>query len=209
MVGEQSMTPLLVACQNLALPSDELKPFWVPNSVYPDRGVVEIEELALLSGFARYVKADHVIETGSYSGSSAGIFDEVCDDVWSIDTGAYFHHGEFRAFYGEKAIAAGFHLSDPIRHRINFLYGIGHLKIPRIRKWCSGVILFYHDSDHSYENVIAELNAGRNIGARAVAVHDVVYDQACRAAWEDWVTANKPKASAISDTFWGLGMAIL
>lgn len=205
---------LLDAARSAALSREMIAPFVFPamvSSGHPaDEAAYVIwpEELELLTGLYALARARRAVETGSFTGSSAGALQLVSDDVWSIDNGAFARDGgAFRSFYGPESVSPGFRLPEAIRHRVHFVWGNGPLKIPYVVHRAAPT-LFFHDSDHGYDNTRAELEAACDAGAVALAAHDTSIPS-CLAAWEDVIAARGITGAVNVETPLGIAICLV
>jgi hypothetical protein len=153
------------------------------------RPVMYAEDLRVLAAFARQLMPNGngmAVETGSYTGSSAVTLLRAggVPTVFSIDDYSY----EFTRNRGP-----GCGIRSPEDHgRILWLHGKGTdvlsaiwaQMMPLERPW-----IFFHDSDHGYENVLAELRLAAKLGASGIACHDVRDwpEEGTDRAWREWV----------------------
>jgi hypothetical protein len=197
------LSELYDRCLAAGVDATAVAPLLVPSIHFPGKFVVNPEELQALTGLARLAGAERCVETGSYSGSSAGAFLQVCRDVWSIDTNDLLFDEGFAQFYG-RPHGPGWNLPLESRHRINFVWGMGREKL-KLLVSDRRVTLFFHDSDHSYANVLDELTEAYQAGARAIAAHDLHVDET-RGAWQAWIERCGITRAEIAPTGLGLGL---
>lgn len=194
---------LFEKCLGAGVPEADLAPVLVPSMHDPNGYVIFPQELRALTGLARMSGATRVVESGSYSGSSAGAVAMVCDDVWSIDTNDLFFDPGFAAYYGNPR-GPGFRLPLETRHRVNFVWGIAKDKLRNLVS-SRRPTMFFHDSDHSAANIQAELTAAFESGAVAIAAHDLNVPET-RGGWNAWVAAHEINGAEFAATPLGLGL---
>lgn len=153
----------------------------------PENPVARLREMQLLTAFARALKAEFAVETGSFTGSFAQALALQCPTTFSIDI--YSHPPT-------RARGPGIFLRDPeLWNSIHFIWGDGVDKLPHLmqfrppdRPW-----VFFHDSDHSYAHVLRELNTAKELSVSGVGCHDIIHNKAdgCEAAFDEFVKMNR------------------
>jgi predicted O-methyltransferase YrrM len=120
-----------------------------------------------LYSIVRHLRPDVVVETGVGGGLSSafllkGLQDNHRGRLYSIDL---LNHEEVLAREGriEKAVAIlppnlkqGFIVPDELTERWELLYGRTQDLLPSLLKKVGPVQLFFHDSEHTYENMMFE-----------------------------------------------------
>lgn len=130
------------------------------------RPVIYLEDLRILHSTVRTLRMKYAVETGSYTGMSAQAMAVAGARVWSIDDYSY----EFT-----QARGGGCGIQNRELHRsILWLIGRGLEVLPAVARVLHGAPwMFLHDSDHSYNNALAELNLAKDLGAAVVCCHDI------------------------------------
>jgi len=128
-------------------------------------------EVALLYIAVRILRPSTVVETGVASGrSSAAILQALADNnkgiLYSIDLDQKFAgmpeeyitetgRTEFKGFvpHGKKP---GWLIPDALKNRWELILGDSKIELPKLVSRLEEIDVFYHDSEHSYDNMLFE-----------------------------------------------------
>jgi len=144
-------------------------------------GDIEPTERLILYCLVRVLKPDIVLETGVANGVSSAYILKALDenqkgvlisvDLPSVALKAIFHKD------------SGWVVPDELRKRWRLYLGKSSSVLPRILPMLSGVDLFFHDSDHSYSNMMFEfrtvypfLRQGGVLTSDDATTHDALLD---------------------------------
>lgn len=111
------------------------------------------DEVRTMYSIVRLTKPLTVIETGMGPGVSTTTILYATDTssrIFSIDPGLP---------YGKGDREVGFVIPKEMRKRLNFVKGTSKEKLMEVLDLVGNVDMFFHDSEHSYENIMFELNA--------------------------------------------------
>ncbi len=129
-------------------------------------------EVMMLYVLIRATKPTVIIETGVASGRSSWAILQALKDnnqgkLYSIDFPQFFKgntpemfleetgHPEFRGFVPEGKMP-GWLVPQELRPRWELILGKSSEKLPELLEKLGSIDIFYHDSDHSYENMMFE-----------------------------------------------------
>ena len=121
-----------------------------------DFGMLNFMRAPLLYVVCRFLRPEIVVETGVANGFSSSFILQALEKnkrgrLWSIDLPN--RPGE------EIAHSAGWLVPDNLRVKWELIIGDSKEKLPQLVNELKKINIFFHDSDHSYGNVLFELNA--------------------------------------------------
>ena len=152
-------------------------------------------EVALLYIIIRLLRPSVVVETGVASGrSSAAILQALSDNnkgfLYSIDLNQKFNgkpeeyitdtgRTEFRGFI-PKQKEPGWLIPDELKNRWRLILADSKIELPKLVSELKEIDIFYHDSDHSYENMIFEFRTvwPRIVRGGAIISDDIKWNNA-------------------------------
>lgn len=145
-------------------------------------------EVALLYIIVRLLRPSVVVETGVASGrSSAAILQALYDNnkgfLYSIDLNQKFSgqpqeyvtnigRTEFKGFIPEDK-EPGWLIPNKLKNRWKLILGDSRIELPKLVSELQEIDIFYHDSDHSYDNMIFEF---RTVWPRIIRTGVIISD---------------------------------
>lgn len=158
-----------------------------------------------LYSLIRMMKPEVIVETGVASGrSSAAILQALEDNgqgkLYSIDLGQFYEgknpltyitdegNSELRGFI-PKDKEVGWLVPSNLRHRWKLIIGDSKTELPKLITGLNKIDIFYHDSEHSYENMTFEGKAVWPLIPRGgfIVFDDIKWNQ----AFNDFTSANQ------------------
>jgi predicted O-methyltransferase YrrM len=125
-----------------------------------------------LYSLIRFMRPDVVVETGVASGrSSAAILQALEDNskgkLYSIDLGQFYEGENPEKYITEEGNSelcgfipkdkeVGWLVPQNLRHRWRLIIGNSKIELPKLVSSLEKIDIFYHDSEHSYENMTFE-----------------------------------------------------
>lgn len=111
-----------------------------------------------LYSLVRAYKPKIIVETGVSSGSSSYVFLQALEKngmgvLYSIDYPQPWSDG--KKSWGKKS---GWIVPDRLRQRWKLIFGKSHDLLPTLLEKVRSIDLFFHDSDHTYANMLFEFN---------------------------------------------------
>ncbi len=113
---------------------------------------VSYDEIRVIYTIVKVMNPTTIIETGMGSGVSTTAMLAASNDetnVISIDPGVP---------YGKGDKEVGFLIPINLRKKHKFVKGTSKQKMKEVLSYVDKVDIFFHDSDHTYENIMLELN---------------------------------------------------
>jgi len=138
------------------------------------RGTLISSSKCILYLIVRLLKPKVVVETGVFKGfSSMQTLQALADNGEGMLHSIDFPHPKLR----EEGLEVGFVVPEVLKERWNLNLGKSSEILPPLLKKAKEVDLFFHDSDHSYENMMFEFSsAWPYIRAGGFLVSDDVND---------------------------------
>lgn len=161
-------------------------------------------DICVLYAAIRMLQPSVVVETGIASGRSSAFILQALEEnktgcLYSIDQPRYYHgrhpgtyttssgHAEFSGFLPQNR-EPGWLVPNHLRKRWKPVYGSSREVLPRLLDELKSITLFYHDSDHSYENMAFEMNlAWKHLSEGGILLVD---DVGWNTAFEDFTRNN-------------------
>lgn len=120
----------------------------------------------------RLLKPEIVVETGVASGRSSAVILQAMEDnnsgkLYSIDLGQFYGGDNPKTFTTSEGNSelcgfipedkeVGWLVPKNLRHRWQLIIGDSKVELPKLAAGLKKIDIFYHDSEHSYENMTFE-----------------------------------------------------
>ncbi|MFH0749008.1 MAG: class I SAM-dependent methyltransferase [Candidatus Bathyarchaeota archaeon] len=143
-----------------------------------------------LYALCRFLKPRMVVETGVGMGASSyfilqALYDNGCGELYSVDSPESIYSSDAGIEINESAYTAqgndpGYLVPDFLRKHWTLILGKSEEKLPSLCEQLGTIDLFFHDSEHTYENMLGEYETvWRYIRHKGfLASHDIDWNNA-------------------------------
>lgn len=137
---------------------------YVPGALSPDKR-------PLLYAVVRALSPENAVETGVHVGVSTTVILKALNNgiLYSIDINRVINEPLLPALNG---LEVGFLVPEELRHKWRLVIGDSKKVLKQLLDGLGDIQFFLHDSDHSYDHVVYELNEAWNHMRRGIIIID-------------------------------------